>query len=543
MAFTGVINALIRLTGLSSIIRQDMASQAFASGLLNHMSDSIGSEMSILEQSLSEFSMLTRVSRERSVRYRDYDAMDDYGDVSVALDIYAEEATQSDLIKQQNLWITGSPKEVKEISSLFKRLKMRDMLYGIARTIAKYGDLFTRLNINESGIDGLLFIPPKLVNRKGPDINRVKMYTINQEMKHITPRKDGMFFPWELVHFRIMSFGFSHLYGHSLVEPARKRWLHLKLLEDSVSIYRLNRAVERIVYYIDVGTLSPTEALHTVQKYKSTFSNKRKWLNPNSTEFELQYDPSSMLEDIYWPVSASNDRSRIDKLQAPPEQGQLQDLEHFSNKLYVALGVPKDYITGDISGAWNSRESLSLQDIRFSRKIQRLQLAVLDGLERIARIHLAVISGDPDYAASANFKIHLADISIVARQQYETVLLQRTQLIAEFANLQQILQLNRENWLRLILPRYFPDISEEEWGTLIIPDSVLAKAEQDNFDNEIKAKESEIKLKAKLAKKPAPSSKKESASHIGTITEDASGHSLPISKTELKIMLKKMGKI
>ena len=497
-------DALIKLTGFDKIIRDELSTQNQASGLLGSVTDGMTSEMQMIEQSLSEFSMITRVSRDRMTRYRDFDAMDDYGDVSVALDIYAEEATQNDLIKQQNLWVSGEQKVAGEVTDLFRRLRMRDLIWGLARSLGKHGDVFSKLILGQNGVEGILFIPPRIVTRFGPDINKIKMFRLNDEMKKISPRNDGIFLPWEMTHFRLLSFGYSHFYGASFLDPARKRWLHLKLLEDSVSIYRLNRAVERIVYYIDVGAQSPTEALRTVQRYKQTFGQQRKYLDPNNSQFEMQYDPHHMNQNIFWPVTPGNERSRIEKLAPPPDQGRLQDLEHFSNKLYVALGIPRDYITGETSGSWNSREALSLQDVRFSRKIHRLQVGLLDGLERIARIHLAITSGDASFAANANFRIHLADISIIARQQYENVLIQRVQLIQELNSLAQSLQLNREIWLHKILPDYFPDIAPEFWHKVIISDKELVKAEQSAMHDQMRMSApaaSKPKAKPKISKK------------------------------------------
>jgi len=351
---------------------------------------------------------------------------------------------------------------------------MRSVIYGFARQIAKYGDMFIMPRYAASGIESVLYLPPDKIRRIGPSTDKVKHYRLEDQLSAVSPRKDGILLPWECVHFRILTFGFSVVYGRSMIESSRKRWLHLKLLEDSVAIYRLNRAVERLIFYIDVGQASPAEALRIVQQYKRKFGNKRNYLDPSQAQFEQQYDPTNMFENIFWPVNSANERSRIDKLQPPPDQGQLQDLDHFNQKLYVALGIPKDFITGDVSGAWNSRESLSLQDIRFSRKIERLQLAMIEGVEMLCRLHLAVVTGDAEKAKSADFKIHFTDISKVARQQYDQILLNRGQLMLTLDQMGTQMQFNREVWLKFILQQYFPDIPDAMIPELVIPDAQLA---------------------------------------------------------------------
>jgi len=353
------------------------------------------------------------------------------------------------------------------------------MVHGFARTIAKYGDLFMSVKYDVNGISSILYLPPDYVERIGLGVDKVKYYKLENQLKQVSPRKDGMLLPWECVHFRLLSFGFSTIYGRAIIEAARKRWLHLKLLEDAVAIYRLNRAVERLIFYIDVGSASPSESLRIVNQYKRKFGNKRSYIDPNSGTFEQQYDPTNMLENIFWPVNSATERSRIEKLNPPPEQGQLQDLDHFNEKLYVALGIPREFLTGETTGSWNSRESLALQDVRFSRKLHRLQQATLEGLETLCRFHLAVVLGDADQAQAANFQLHLADISKVARQQYDQVLLNRAQLMTVLNDMSLQMNLNRDVWLTWAFENYFPDLPKDLIPHVIIPDAALSGASQE----------------------------------------------------------------
>jgi hypothetical protein len=323
-----------------------------------------------------------------------------------------------------------------------------------------------------------------------------------------------MLLPWEATHFRILSFGFSTLYGRAIIEPARKRWLHLKLLEDAIAIYRLNRAVERIIFYIDVGSASPADALRIVNQYKRKFGNKRSYIDPDSATFEQQYDPTNMLENIFFPVNSSTERSKIEKLPPPPDQGQLQDLQHFNEKLYVALGIPRDYLTGETTGAWNSREALSLQDVRFSRKLHRIQVALLEGIEQMMRFHLAVKWGDAEAAQQTPFQLHLTDVSKIARQQYDQIIMNRVQLIQLLGSMGDQLSLNRDVWVPWILKSYFPDIPEELLGKLIIPDAALHAASKEvqtdqldlargMSDIQVAAAKKTAEHQVKLAPKPA----------------------------------------
>lgn len=473
-----IVAGLMRMTKLDQVIVQQQALSSQMGGIQTNFtaSDDLVGDLAVIEETLSQFNLITRMHRERRMRYRDYEAMDNYGDVSVALDIYAEEATQDDIVKDTNLWVTGDPQIVELLEDFFEKQRIRTMTYGFARTLAKYGDLFISVKYNVDGINSLLYLPPDYVERVGLGVDKIKYFKLENQLKQVSPRKDGMLLPWECVHFRLLSFGFSTIYGRAIIEAARKRWLHLKLLEDAVAIYRLNRAVERLIFYIDVGSASPSESMRIVNQYKRKFGNKRSYIDPTASQFEQQYDPHNMLENIFWPVNSATERSRIEKLNPPPEQGQLQDLEHFNEKLFVALGIPRDYLTGEISGAWNSRESLALQDVRFSRKLHRLQNGVMEGLEMLCRFHLAVVLKDADAAQAAHFELHMSDISKVARQQYDQVLLNRAQLMTVLNDMSLQMNLNREVWLTWMFENFFPDLPKDLIPEVIIPDAHLAGA-------------------------------------------------------------------
>ena len=927
---------LMKITGLDKIIQQEVALRAQVGGISTAMTggDDLVGDLAVVEEALSQFNMITRMHRERKMRYRDYDAMDNYGDVSVALDIYAEEATQNDLLKETNLWVTGDPQATADVEEAIQKLRLRTMIQGFSRQLAKYGDMFIHQKFSVEGLDRILYLPPQYVERVGPSVDRVKFYRLDQQLHKVSERGDGLLLPWEAVHFRMLSFGFSTLYGrcvaegskvwttrglvpiedvtpgdtvqllnpvtnqfettdvkatvcngekdvvevhtehrvirvtkehplpyvgykgrvswvaaqdlkrgqrlaiaprnivhvgqdvpivwpsrftsykqgqeeqvrltergvsnahegfvlsgatgnrvtniseescalsrrqslavlrgeyatpkenleklfaelgrplstddfsavrsqrfgiqrfpayvdesfarwfgfmlgdgwasstqvsfsegehpelneyytqlteklfgcsvrhaasstsskfgsfyvssvelvdmldsmgwvsgahnkvippwvfvlpakiqeqfiwglldadgwrteqnnverfhvelcneglvsslrelveslgyvvgkvrtrdprfseirgvphkssrtwlltfqnakmanttervqkvvpagssrvydletgsehhnfvvggvpvhNSIIEPARKRWLHLKLLEDAVAIYRLNRAVERIIFYVDVGSASPTDALRIVNQYKRKFGNKRSYIDPTSATFEQQYDPHHMLENLFWPVNSATERSRIEKLPPPPEQGQLQDLDHFNEKLYVALGIPRDYLTGEVTGAWNSREALALQDVRFSRKLHRLQVSLLEGIEQMMRFHLAVKWGDAEMAQGAEFQLHLSDVSKVARQQYDQIVLNRVQLIQMLNDLGSQLSLNRDVWVPWILKSYFPDIPEDLLGKLIIPDAALRAAQQDQQRDQLDLARGMADIQVASAKKTA----------------------------------------
>lgn len=194
---SSLINGLMRLTRLDKILQQEMAVRAHLGGIATQMvgSDDLVGDLAVIEEALSQFNMITRMHRERRMRYQDYDAMDNYGDVSVALDIYAEEATQTDLLQETNLWVTGKQKD--DVEEMVQRLRLRTMIQGFARQIAKYGDMFLSLRYNYEGLDRILYLPPQYVHRIGPSVDLVKFFKLESQLGKVSPRNDNLLLPWE----------------------------------------------------------------------------------------------------------------------------------------------------------------------------------------------------------------------------------------------------------------------------------------------------------------------------------------------------------
>ncbi len=104
---------------------------------------------------------------------------------------------------------------------------------------------------------------------------------------------------------------------------------------------------------------------------------------------------------------------------------------------------------------------------------------MLEGLETLCRFHLAVVLKDADAAQAADFELHLADISKVARQQYDQVLLNRAQLMTVLNDMSVQMNLNREVWLTWAMENYFPDLPKDLIPQVIIPDQEMAAASFD----------------------------------------------------------------
>ena len=132
----------------------------------------------------------------------------------------------------------------------------------------------------------------------------------------------------------------------SYLHKAIKALNQLRMIEDSLVIYRLSRAPERRIFYIDVGNLPKIKA---EQYLKETMSRYRNKLTYNSDTGEMRDDRKfmSMLEDFWLPRREGGRGTEITTLPGGQNLGELSDIEYFQKKLYRALGVPESRIAND----------------------------------------------------------------------------------------------------------------------------------------------------------------------------------------------------
>jgi len=169
-------------------------------------------------------------------------------------------------------------------------------------------------------------------------------------------------------------------FGISILEAVFKVYKQKELLEDSILIYRVHRAPERRIFYIDVGTMPPNKAAQYLERVRYEVQQKR---IPSRTGggqniSDAAYNPMSMLEDYYFATTADGRGSKVETLPGGEGLGQIDDLKYFNNKMLRGLGVPSGYLpTGpdDGSNAYNDGRigSAFIQEFRFSRTCQRYQ--------------------------------------------------------------------------------------------------------------------------------------------------------------------------
>lgn len=184
-------------------------------------------------------------------------------------------------------------------------------------------------------------------------------------------------------------------FGTSILESIYKVYKQKDLLEDCILIYRIVRAPERRVFYIDVGSLSGPRAMQYVERIKNEIYQRR---IPNRTGggvsvIDASYNPISINEDFFLATNAEGKGTRIESLAAGENLGQIDDLKYFNNKMIRGLGVPSSYLpTGpdDGTAVYNDGKvgTAYVQEYRFSKYCKRLQNLMAPVLDKEFKLFL-----------------------------------------------------------------------------------------------------------------------------------------------------------
>jgi hypothetical protein len=171
-----------------------------------------------------------------------------------------------------------------------------------------------------------------------------------------------------------------------VLEPARRIWRQLTLIEDAMMAYRIVRSPERKAFYIDIGNIAPQDVEQYMQKVMTTMK-RNQVVDPNTGRVDLRYNPLSVEEDYFVPVRG-NSGTKIEAIPGGKYTGDIDDVKYLRDKLFSALKVPAAYISSDGEKAVEDKTTLAQKDVRFARTVQRLQRSIITEVEKIGIIHL-----------------------------------------------------------------------------------------------------------------------------------------------------------
>lgn len=347
---------------------------------------------------------------ERLMRYQDFQEMEQTPEISCALDIIADEVWASD-DKGRALHVYSDDPKIKSILDdlFYQTLNIDFNGRPWTRNLVKYGDLALYNDVSpDYGVVNVFPIPINEIEREegydkeDPFAVRFRWLTLGNRVLE----------NWEVSHFRLLGNDQFLPYGSSMIEPARRIWRQLILIEDAMLVYRIVRAPERRVFYIDVGNAPPEDIPLIIEEQKKTLKTQVVTENA-SGRIDLRYNPTSVDEDYYIGVRGQETGTKIDTLKGGENTAAVEDVEYIQRKLIASLKVPRPYL--GFEEVLSSRGNLAQQDIRFSRTVAIIQKTMIAELNKLAIIQLYCNGYDGDDLV--NFTLKLSNPSTVAEQQ------------------------------------------------------------------------------------------------------------------------------
>ena len=406
-------------------------------------------------------------------RYLQYDTMDMDSEVNAALDIIAEFCSQKNRENQTPFTLFYRNKATNsEIAILREYLqqwcklqKFETRIFRIVRNVFKYGDAFfvrdpetkkwmyidpgkiTKIIVNES--DGKA--PEQYVIRDlNPNFQHLVVTAINPSQQNSNnrgttyvaggaaargmagsyPASNGTRFSNNQDEAAIDAKHVIHLslsegldnnfpFGNSLLENIFKVFKQKELLEDAIIIYRVQRAPERRVFYVDVGNMPSHLAMSFVERVKNEIHQRRL---PSATGggtnvIDSAYNPLSINEDYFFPQTAEGRGSKVETLPGGTNLGEIDDLRYFTNKLFRGLRIPSSYLpTGadDSAAQYNDGRvgTAYIQELRFNNYCQRLQSLMQDVFDQEFKLYL--------YDRGVNIDSSLFEVQFQPPQNFAT---------------------------------------------------------------------------------------------------------------------------
>ena len=332
----------------------------------------------------------TNLQINRMERYKDYEQMDQTGEISLALDLYADEASLIDPERKHTLVIRAKNRRLKrELEDLFyNNLRWDTQCRPCVRYLCKYGDMPFEiiLDANRNAVSSLRFMNVYNFTRIETRYGDLVGFFF---MDSMWPKPLFMH-PWQVMHLRLTNFENLYApYGKSILDGGRKAFKQLRLMEDAALIYRITRAPEKRKFTIPVGMIPPKEVPEYMQMIARNFKRQR-FYNPSTGTFDERYSPLIQEDDFFLPRRPDGTGPDVDVLPGAENLDQIADIEYFKKKMIAPMKIPFSRVGIGEGAGEASEKSLSQSHSEFSKAVQWIQREVATGLTKVAIVHLAL---------------------------------------------------------------------------------------------------------------------------------------------------------
>jgi hypothetical protein len=349
-------------------------------------------------------------------KYMEYKSMENEVIIQAALRSYADDATIFDNIKGVPVWVDTEDSILgNELTNFLNNIELDYKLWGWAYQIAQFGDLYVENMYNTHGYlttvkpvsqpQDIMHIVDHEDDSEGFIVERD--YRKTSTHTHSTSEFDA-YAVHKYTHFylddtpktssviiqaindggKIAPLEINVLQGRSILEPVRVNYRILRLLEDTIITNKIARSEYIRIFNVEVGEATGAGASNIINKLKRLFDAKPRF-DGATGEYQSQkvYRPAA--DALFNSVNKGVGAINVDELGGNVETQFIVDVEYFRSKMFTGLQIPKTFLGFEESLPTNPGEAtLAKLDIRYTRAVRRVQLALIRGIEDLLDAYL-----------------------------------------------------------------------------------------------------------------------------------------------------------
>lgn len=350
--------------------------------------------------------MYANVDHDKGKRLRDYRVMAAYAEVADALDeicddiINKDENTKSIVSTQFNPQAGLSNLQEQEIANEFQKFSNHFQLekngWEYFRRLLVEGELFFEHIVHtkhpEAGVLGVVSIPTESMDVIYDNVQNqmVKGFLLRKPVYNEKTQTLEKFeyIPLDKNQITYINSGIwneNKTMRMPFIENCRRAYRQLSLIEDSIVIYRLVRAPERLVFNVDVGNMPPPKAEAYLKQLMHNYWSRKTYDKSQGGTINA-FNPQSMLDSFWFAKRAGSEGTQITQLAGGQNLGELTDLMYFVKKLYKSLKVPVNRLDPD--STYSDSSTILREELKFARFLIRMQQHFAEGLKQSFITHL-----------------------------------------------------------------------------------------------------------------------------------------------------------
>lgn len=342
--------------------------------------------------------MYANVDFDKEKRLVDYRIMGAYAEVGDALDEICDDVINvnqdsGNIINLSfiNTDLTEAAKNelTKEFDKLIRFYDFENKGWEYFRNLLVDGEVYFEHIIHEDhpdkGILGVVLIPTELIDPIYDNVQNtlIKGYLFRQPI--LNPKTQQVE-KYEYIPFDKNQITYTHsgIWNEDktmrlpFIESARRAYRQLTMIEDSIVVYRLVRAPEKLVFNVDVGNMPPPKAEAYLKKLMHNYWNRKTFDNNQGGQVNA-FNPQSMLDSFWFAKRNGNNGTEVTQLAGGQNLGELTDLMYFVKKLYKALKVPSSRLEPEAS--YSDGTEILREELKFAKFIMRQQQRFAESLK------------------------------------------------------------------------------------------------------------------------------------------------------------------